>query len=276
MKGKHRSEWIFCRFHIGEKILFNATINSSSTTEKEVTIINKFPPADGTTTPVYDVYSEQTGELWQQVGEEQLRQRESAITCSCVPGRSYNPRGPLQLTGNYNYGTMGVKLRQYLSNNYPSNYDTLDLLKNPGLVSEDPVIAFAAAIYHWMTPNVFEKKPSSHSVMTTQWKPSKKDVAANRVPGFGLTTNIINGKAECGRAGDSRVQARVEYYLRFCKIMGIEPGSSETLYCDKQTHFALDVQELYGTTSAPLDTTSGSNSIIIYWSVVTMVGFILL
>ena len=36
-------------------------------------------------------------------------------------------------------------------------------------------------------------KPSCHAVMTGTWQPSSADSAANRQPGFGTTTNIING-----------------------------------------------------------------------------------
>ena len=36
-------------------------------------------------------------------------------------------------------------------------------------------------------------KPSCHAVMTGTWQPSAADSAANRQPGFGTTTNIING-----------------------------------------------------------------------------------
>jgi hypothetical protein len=36
-------------------------------------------------------------------------------------------------------------------------------------------------------------KPSAHDVMAGNYCPSAADTAANRLPGFGMTVNIING-----------------------------------------------------------------------------------
>lgn len=40
----------------------------------------------------------------------------------------------------------------------------LDLLARPDLVSTDPVVAWKAALWFWMTPQA--PKPSCHAVMT--------------------------------------------------------------------------------------------------------------
>ena len=40
-------------------------------------------------------------------------------------------------------------------------YGKLDLLANPEKITEDPVLAFATAIYFWMTPR--DNKPSCHA-----------------------------------------------------------------------------------------------------------------
>ncbi|XWS42213.1 hypothetical protein CRYUN_Cryun17cG0148900 [Craigia yunnanensis] len=36
-------------------------------------------------------------------------------------------------------------------------------------------------------------KPSFHDVIIGQWNPSADDTAADRLPGYGVITNIING-----------------------------------------------------------------------------------
>ncbi|XP_073359377.1 L-type lectin-domain containing receptor kinase IX.1-like [Aegilops tauschii subsp. strangulata] len=73
----------------------------------------------------------------------------------------------------------------------------LDLLDNPDMVSTDPVVAFKTAIWWWMTPQA--PKPSCHAVMTDGWTPSAQDVDTGMLPGYGMTTNIFNGSAECGK-----------------------------------------------------------------------------
>ncbi|KAK7827944.1 endochitinase, partial [Quercus suber] len=65
------------------------------------------------------------------------------------------------------------------------------------LVATDPTISFKTAIWFWMTPQA--NKPSSHDVITGNWRPSSSDTSAGRVPGYGVITNIINGGIECGR-----------------------------------------------------------------------------
>uniref|UniRef100_UPI0030BA2B27 the ancestral GH19 chitinase, Anc4+LoopII (P12K/N13H/S58T/N193G/Y194F/D197R) n=1 Tax=synthetic construct TaxID=32630 RepID=UPI0030BA2B27 len=129
----------------------------------------------------------------------------------CAPGKQYYGRGPLQLSWNYNYGPCGDALG-------------LDLLNNPDLVAQDPVIAFKTALWFWMTPQ--SPKPSCHDVMTGNWTPSSADLAAGRVPGFGVTTNIINGGLECGKGNPAQAENRVGFYKRFCNQLGVSPGSN--------------------------------------------------
>jgi len=115
-----------------------------------------------------------------------------SVPCPCASGKTYHGRGPMQLSWNYNYAPAGVNLRQLLGPTYAS----LDLLANPEAITEDPVLAFATAVYFWMTPRF--PKPSAHDVMVGCWQPSDGDSSVGRLPGFGLTTNIINGGIECG------------------------------------------------------------------------------
>jgi hypothetical protein len=127
-----------------------------------------------------------------------------------VPGKKYYGRGPLQLSYNGNYG-------------YASDCifgDKKVLLNNPELVETDPVIAFEAAIYFWMTPQTL--KPSAHDVMIGKWQPKADDKAKGRVPGFGMTINIINGAIECNH-GDNmfNMNDRIGFYQHFLQKLGI-------------------------------------------------------
>ncbi|MGN6638185.1 MAG: chitinase [Mucilaginibacter sp.] len=130
-------------------------------------------------------------------------------TYPAVAGKKYYGRGPLQLSYNGNYG-------------YASDCifgDKHILLNNPELLETDPVVAFEAAIYFWMTPQTY--KPSAHDVMIGKWQPNANDKAKNRKPGFGMTINIINGAVECGQ-GDNifSMNDRIGFYQYFLQKLG--------------------------------------------------------
>jgi chitinase len=116
---------------------------------------------------------------------------------------------------NYNYGPAGEAIGE-------------DLLNNPELVASDPVVSFKTALWFWMTPQ--SPKPSCHDVITGQWTPSSGDIAAGRVPGYGVITNIINGGLECGFGPDDRVANRIGFYQRYCDVLGIGYGSNLDCY----------------------------------------------
>jgi hypothetical protein len=126
-----------------------------------------------------------------------------------VPGKKYYGRGPLQLSYNGNYG-------------YASDCifgDKKILLNNPELLETDPVVAFEAAIYFWMTSQTY--KPSAHDVMIGKWQPKPDDIAKNRKPGFGMTINIINGAVECGQGENMfSMNDRIGFYQYFLKKLG--------------------------------------------------------
>jgi chitinase len=138
----------------------------------------------------------------------------------CSPGQSYYGRGPIQISYNYNYGAAGRNISQ-------------DLLDAPDLVATDALVSFKTAIWFWMTPQL--PKPSCHDVITGSWNPSPADVAANRVPGYGVLTNIINGGLECGIGQDPRVDDRIGFYRRYCDLFGI--GYGNNLDCANQRPF---------------------------------------
>ena len=131
-------------------------------------------------------------------------------TYPAVPGKKYYGRGPVQLSYNGNYG-------------YASDCifgDKNVLLNNPELLETEPVTAFKAAIYFWMTPQT--AKPSAHDVMTGKWQPSASDKAKGRTPGFGMTINIINGAVECNK-GDNMfsMNDRIGFYQHFLTKLGV-------------------------------------------------------
>lgn len=102
----------------------------------------------------------------------------------------------------------------------------MDFLINPDKVGEDGYIAFASAIWFYMTPS--EEKPSMHDVITRYWKPNSTDTNNNlHQGGFGATIAIINGDAECGGMYDSAGAARrFNYYQQFLTYFGLWPGEA--------------------------------------------------
>jgi len=138
----------------------------------------------------------------------------------CAPGKTYHGRGPIQLSWNYNYGAFGEVLG-------------LDLLADPDLVTADGSIAFATALWFWMTAQA--PKPAAHDVMVGLWQPDASDTAAGRVPGFGMTVNIINGGLECGIPTDDRVLDRVRFYRHFAELLGTPEG--DNLECASMQHY---------------------------------------
>ncbi|KAG5241561.1 hypothetical protein OIU76_024732 [Salix suchowensis] len=155
-----------------------------------------------------------------------IRENDRQTQCSsdqwpCPAGMQYYGRGPIQLTHNYNYGLAGQAIG-------------VDLINNPDLVATDPLISFKTAIWFWMTPQA--NKPSSHDVIIGQWGPSDADRAANRVPGYGVITNIINGGLECGSGANDKVADRIGFYRRYCDLLGVSYG--DNLDCYNQRPFA--------------------------------------
>lgn len=125
------------------------------------------------------------------------------------------------LCSNYNYGPAGQAIKA-------------DLLNDPDLVAKDPTISFKTGLWFWMTPQ--SPKPSSHDVISGQWKPSAEDTAAGRVPGYGVITNIINGGIECGKGSNPQVEDRIGFYKRYCDILKVSYG--DNLDCYNQRPFA--------------------------------------
>ncbi|XP_062176919.1 endochitinase 4-like [Alnus glutinosa] len=140
----------------------------------------------------------------------------------CFAGKQYYGRDPFNsLSNNYNYGQAGKAIGA-------------DLLINPDLVATDATISFKTAIWFWMTPQ--GNKPSCHDVNIGEWTPSAADTAAGRVPGYGVITNIINGRLECGKGTpDPKVADRIGFYKRYCDILKVSYG--DNLDCNNQNPF---------------------------------------
>lgn len=131
-----------------------------------------------------------------------------------VKGKKYYGRGPMQLSYNGNYG--------YASDCIFGDHKIL--LNNPDLVTTDPVVAFKAAIYFWMTPQTH--KPSAHDVMIGKWKPNAADKAAGRTPGFGMVINIINGAVDCNQGENvPGMTDRIEFYQHFLTKLGVSDAN---------------------------------------------------
>ncbi|KAL2629488.1 hypothetical protein R1flu_014174 [Riccia fluitans] len=125
----------------------------------------------------------------------------------CVAGVSYHGRGAFPIYWNFNYGPVGKGLK-------------VDLLNNPGLISSNSTLAWASAMWYWMTPQ--KPNPSPHSVMVGEWEPTADQKNGFIYPGFGVTTNILNGQIECGHGDDWRGQERISFYKTFGGILGVQ------------------------------------------------------
>ncbi|TYI37878.1 hypothetical protein ES332_A03G246400v1 [Gossypium tomentosum] len=124
---------------------------------------------------------------------------------------------------NYNYGQFGESIGQ-----------KYELLQHPELLKTNVTLSFMSALWFWMTAQ--PPKPSCHSEITGEWKPSAKDIAAGRLPGYGVTINIINGGFECGKGGpNDHVENRINYYERYCDMLGVSYGPN--LDCYNQVPF---------------------------------------
>ncbi|XWS13150.1 hypothetical protein CRYUN_Cryun36dG0012700 [Craigia yunnanensis] len=103
------------------------------------------------------------------------------------PRKTYYGRGPIQLTGNINYGKAGDTLK-------------LNLLNNPEMVATDPVVSFKTALWYWM---------NAVGLVVGQ--------------GFGATIKAINGRRECGGEEPQKVQRRIGFYTDYCKQFDVDP-----------------------------------------------------
>jgi len=120
--------------------------------------------------------------------------------------RGYHGRGPIQLSWNYNYGLFSAI---YFG-------DKNVLLRNPERVVQDGVLAFATAIWFWMTPQ--SPKPSCHTVLLSDWAG-----LGTWTWGFGATIMVINGFHEQNKdESDPRIATRVAMYRKLAERNGAD------------------------------------------------------
>jgi predicted chitinase len=130
---------------------------------------------------------------------KELRCTEGDYACPCAYGQLYYGRGPLQITGNENYCAASAAIL-----GDPSLLDN-----DPERVSRDAALAWATALWFWTATDCHD------------------DIVNNE--DFAATIQTINGPYECGGANPNDVQDRVDAYLSFCQMLGVDSGNS--LYC---------------------------------------------
>ncbi len=131
-----------------------------------------------------------------------------------VSGKSYHGRGPIQLSWNYNYGSMSAIFCN----------DKNVLLEDPDLVKEDGVLAFLTAMWFWMMPQ--GGKPSCHEVMYpdyTESETAKNATGGKNQWGFGHTVVIINGGFESSGTMKPR---RGYFYEIFANLLNVPIGNN--------------------------------------------------
>ncbi|ENB7488319.1 glycoside hydrolase family 19 protein [Citrobacter koseri] len=138
---------------------------------------------------------------------------------------SYFGRGAKQLSYNYNYGPFSEAMYG----------DVRTLLDKPELVA-DTWLNLASAIFFFAYPQ--PPKPSMLQVIDGTWQPNAHDKANGLVPGFGVTTQIINGGVECGGPTEiAQSQNRIKYYKEFANYLKVPVPADEVLGCANMKQF---------------------------------------
>lgn len=122
--------------------------------------------------------------------------------CPCEPGKRYYGRGPIQLSWNYNYCSASLDIFG----------DREVLRRNPERVAQEPWLAWATALWFWMT-QTGAGSMTAHSAMV------------NGI-GFGETIRTINGGLECNGANPGTVNLRIGYYQEITGLLSVHPGSN--------------------------------------------------
>ena len=149
--------------------------------------------------------------------------------------KSYFGRGAKQLSYNYNYGPFSHAMFG----------DVSVLLNNPEKVA-DTWLNLASAVFFFVYPQ--PPKPSMLHIIDGTWQPNDHDRQGGKVPGFGVTTMVINGGVECGGSEEHRQsQNRIDYYRDFANYLNVPIETDEVMGCANMARFdtqgsgALDI-----------------------------------
>ncbi len=148
--------------------------------------------------------------------------------CGTFPNgefKSYFGRGAKQLSYNYNYGPFSQAM-----------YGTIrTLLDRPELVA-DTWLNLSSAVFFFTYPQ--PPKPSMLFVIDGTWQPNDRDLENGLVPGFGVTTQIINGGVECGGSVEvAQSLNRISYFKAFAGYLGVPVPEDEVLGCKGMKSF---------------------------------------
>ena len=139
--------------------------------------------------------------------------------------KSYFGRGAKQLSYNYNYGPFSQAIYG----------DVKVLLDNPELVAYT-WLNLASAVFFFVYPQ--PPKPSMLHVIDGTWQPNVRDIANGLTPGFGITTQIINGGVECvGSVEIAQSINRRAYYDNLTKKLGVAIPNDEVRGCKLMKQF---------------------------------------
>ena len=142
--------------------------------------------------------------------------------------KSYFGRGAKQLSYNYNYGPFSEAMTG----------DVTTLLNNPELVA-DTWYNLASAVFFFVYPQ--PPKPSMLHTIDGTWIPNAHDISNGLTPGFGVTTQIINGGVECGGSTEiAQSLNRIEYYQEFSTYLDVSVENTEVLGCANMKQFSSE------------------------------------
>ncbi|WP_234418381.1 glycoside hydrolase family 19 protein [Dongshaea marina] len=139
--------------------------------------------------------------------------------------KSYFGRGAKQLSYNYNYGPFSEAM-----------FGTVrTLLDHPEMVA-DTWLNLASAVFFFTYPQ--PPKPSMLHVIDGTWQPNSRDEQNGLYPGFGVTTQIINGGVECGGTTEvAQSVNRISYFRSFASYLGVTIAEDEILGCRGMKQF---------------------------------------
>jgi hypothetical protein len=110
------------------------------------------------------------------------------------------------------------------------------LLDHPEQVA-DTWLNLASAVFFFVYPQ--PPKPAMLHVIDGTWQPNALDIQSGLLPGFGVTTQIINGGVECGGSTEqAQSSSRLTYYRSLAQYLHVPIAANEVLGCRGMRAFA--------------------------------------